>query len=102
MSTELDEKVETIRTIGVLGAGQMGGGIAQVAAASGFEVRMADASLELAQHGKAGIAQALGRQVQRDKMSADMARGILERIVPVAGPADFGPCDLVVEAATEN
>jgi 3-hydroxybutyryl-CoA dehydrogenase len=102
MSTELDEKVETIRTLGVLGAGQMGGGISQVAAASGFTVRMADASLELAEQGKARIAKGLDRLVQRDKMSADMASAILARIVPIGGPADFGPCDLVVEAATEN
>src|SRR5580692_7095870 len=101
MSTELDEKVEAIHTLGVLGAGQMGGGISQVAAASGFDVRMADASLELAEQGKARIAKTLERQVQRDKMSADMATAILARIVPVGGPADFAPCDLVVEAATE-
>jgi len=74
MSTELDEKVEAIHTLGVLGAGQMGGGISQVAAASGFDVRMADASLELAEQGKAKIAKGLERLVQKDKMSADMAR----------------------------
>jgi 3-hydroxybutyryl-CoA dehydrogenase len=102
MSTELDEKAEAIRTIGVLGAGQMGGGIAQVAAAAGFHVRLADASLALAEAGRAKVDKALRRQVERGKMSEDMASGILGRIVPVSGPADFAPCDLVVEAATEN
>jgi 3-hydroxybutyryl-CoA dehydrogenase len=63
---------------------------------------MADASLALAEQGKAKIAKGLDRLVQRDKMSSDMASAILARIVPVSGPADFSPCDLVVEAATEN
>jgi 3-hydroxybutyryl-CoA dehydrogenase len=102
MSTELDEKVGAIRTIGVLGAGQMGGGIAQVAAASGFDVRVADASLALAEVGKAKISQTVHRLVERGKMSDEAGRSILERIVPVSSPRDFAPCDLVIEAATEN
>ena len=102
MSTELDEKAETIKTIGVLGAGQMGGGIAQVAASSGFNVRLADASLTLAEEGRSKVRKALGRQVERGKMSEDMAGAILARIVPVGSAADFAPCELVVEAATEN
>jgi 3-hydroxybutyryl-CoA dehydrogenase len=102
MSKDLDEKVDAIRTVGVAGAGQMGGGIAQVAASSGLEVRMADASKDLAQAGKDKIQRALGRQVEKGKMSQDAVLAILARITPVAGPADFGPCDLVIEAATEN
>jgi 3-hydroxybutyryl-CoA dehydrogenase len=102
MSVELDEKVEAIRTIGVLGAGQMGGGIAQVAASSGFDVRLADASIRLAEAGRAKIRNTLQRQVERGKMSDELARSILERIVPVSGPGDFAPCDLVVEAASED
>jgi 3-hydroxybutyryl-CoA dehydrogenase len=102
MSTELDEKLEAIRTIGVLGAGQMGAGIAQVAAATGYDVRLADASAELAQKGKARIAGALAKQVERDKMSADMRESILGHVTPVSGTAAFKDCDLVIEAATEN
>jgi 3-hydroxybutyryl-CoA dehydrogenase len=102
MSTQLDEKVEAIRTIGVLGAGQMGGGIAQVSASNGFDVRMADASLALAEAGRAKIHKVLHRQVERGKMSEEMARSILGRIVPVSSPGDFAPCDLVIEAATED
>ncbi len=102
MSTELDEKVEKIRVIGVLGAGQMGGGIAQVAAGSGYDVRLADSSLELASKGKERVGAALAKQVEKGKMSADMRDSLLARITPVPGPASFAACDLVVEAATEN
>lgn len=91
-----------IRTIGVLGAGQMGGGIAQVAATAGYDVRLADASLELATKGKGKIASILGKQVEKGKIADDAAKAIVARITPVAGPADFSDCDLVIEAATEN
>jgi 3-hydroxybutyryl-CoA dehydrogenase len=102
MSSELDEKVDAVRTIGVAGAGQMGGGIAQVAAACGLDVRMADASLERAQAGKVKIQRALAKQVEKGKVSQEAAIALLARITPVAGPADFAPCDLVIEAATED
>jgi 3-hydroxybutyryl-CoA dehydrogenase len=102
MSSELDEKVDAVRTIGVAGAGQMGGGIAQVAAACGLDVRMADASLERAQAGKVKIQRALAKQVEKGKVSQEAAIALLARIMPVAGPADFAPCDLVIEAATED
>jgi 3-hydroxybutyryl-CoA dehydrogenase len=102
MSSELDEKVDAVRTIGVAGAGQMGGGIAQVAAACGLDVRMADASLERAQAGKVKIQRALAKQVEKGKVSQEAVIALLARIMPVAGPADFAPCDLVIEAATED
>jgi 3-hydroxybutyryl-CoA dehydrogenase len=91
-----------IRTIGVLGAGQMGGGIAQVAAAAGYEVVLADASIELAQKGRSKIDAILGKQVEKGKMKAEDKDALVGRIKPVASSADFGTCDLVVEAATEN
>jgi 3-hydroxybutyryl-CoA dehydrogenase len=91
-----------IRTIGVLGAGQMGGGIAQVAAAAGYDVVLADASLELAQKGRSKIDAILGKQVEKGKMKPEDKDALVARIKPAAGPADFGACDLVVEAATEN
>jgi 3-hydroxybutyryl-CoA dehydrogenase len=102
MAAELDERFEAIRTIGVLGAGQMGAGIAQVSATSGFDVRLADASLAVAETGKANIAGALQRQVERGKVTRESADAILRRIVPVKGPEAFAPCDLVIEAATES
>lgn len=91
-----------IRTVGVLGAGQMGGGIAQVAATAGYEVVLADASLALAEKGKAKIAAILGKQVEKGKIAADVVSALVGRIRPAAGPAEFSGCDLVVEAATEN
>jgi 3-hydroxybutyryl-CoA dehydrogenase len=102
VSTELDEKAERFRVVGVLGAGQMGGGIAQVAAASGYEVRLADSSVELAAKGKAKVGAALAKQVDKGKMTAELRDAVLARITPVAGHASFAECDLVVEAATEN
>jgi len=91
-----------IRTIGVLGAGQMGGGIAQVAAAAGYEVVLADASFELAQKGRSKIDAILGKQVEKGKIKAEDKDALVARIKPVASSADFGTCDLVIEAATEN
>lgn len=91
-----------IRTIGVLGAGQMGSGIAQVAAAAGYDVLLADASLELAQKGRAKIDAVLGKQVDKGKMTADARTALVGRIQAIAGPADFAKADLVIEAATEN
>jgi len=91
-----------IRTIGVLGAGQMGGGIAQVSAAAGYDVILADASVELAQKGRGKIDAILGKQVEKGKMKAEDKDALVARIKPAGGPADFGACDLVVEAATEN
>ena len=102
MSTDLDEKFEAIRVIGVLGAGQMGSGIAQVAAAAGYDVRLADASLELATAGKNKIGAILTKQVEKEKISADVRDSLLSRITPIAGAAGFAVCDLFVEAATEN
>jgi len=91
-----------IKVIGVLGAGQMGGGIAQVAAAAGFDARLADASRELAEKGKAKIAAGLARLVEKGKMTADVKDALLGRITAVDGIAGFATCDLVIEAATEN
>jgi 3-hydroxybutyryl-CoA dehydrogenase len=102
MSDERREVQPEIRTIGILGAGQMGSGIAQVAAQAGYDVKLADANLELAQKGVAKIEAILRKQVEKAKISEDMKQSILARIMPVAGPANFATCDLVIEAATEN
>ncbi len=94
--------VDEIKTVGVIGAGQMGGGIAQVAAAAGLSVVLVDASLDLAEKGKAKIASILGKLVEKGKMTADARGELLARIRPVAGPAEVGGCDFVIEAATES
>ncbi|HEX3769886.1 MAG TPA: 3-hydroxyacyl-CoA dehydrogenase NAD-binding domain-containing protein [Polyangiaceae bacterium] len=90
-----------VSTIGVVGAGQMGGGIAQVAAASGLSVVLVDASQELAERGKARIAGALAKLVDKGKMAAGDREALLARIRCARGPEDFGGCDFVIEAATE-
>ncbi len=95
-------QVEGIKVVGVVGAGQMGGGIAQVAAAAGYEVLLSDASVTFAEKGKAKIAAALTRQVDKGKMEAAARDALLARITCVSGPEAFGDADLVVEAATEN
>jgi len=91
-----------LKTIGVLGAGQMGGGIAQVAAQSGYKVLLADASIDLANRARARIESILGKQVEKGKIAADAALAITSRIDSVASHAEFSSCDLVIEAATEN
>lgn len=80
----------------------MGRGIAQVAAATGYRVLLADASLELAEKGKATIAAQLGKLVEKGKLTAEDRDAQLLRIVAAAGPSDFNCVDLAVEAATEN
>lgn len=92
----------TVQTIGVIGAGQMGAGIAQVAAQAGYRVLLADIDLARAEAGKAGIAKALDRLVAKEKLTPDSAATTLAKIEPVADHAAFAPCDLVIEAATER
>lgn len=92
----------TIQTIGVLGAGQMGAGIAQVAATAGYQVLLADVDQARADAGKAGIAKLLDRAVEKGKLDADSRTAILGRITPVDGLAGLAPSDFAIEAASEN
>ena len=94
--------LDEIKTIGVLGAGQMGGGIAQVAAAAGFDVVLVDASLDLADRGKKKIAAILNKQVEKGKITQQACSTLLARIEPAASIDDFRSCDFVIEAATES
>ncbi len=91
-----------ISRIGVLGAGQMGGGIAQVAAQRGLQVLLADVDRAAAEAGKAKIAKALGRLVEKAKLTADERTATLGRIEPVDSVAAFESVELAIEAATEN
>jgi len=88
--------------VGVIGAGQMGAGIAQVSAGAGHDVLLADIDIARAEAGKAGIAKALGRLVAKEKIAGADADALLARITPVADHAAFAPTDLVIEAATER
>ena len=91
-----------IARIGVIGAGQMGAGIAHVAALSGRDVVLADVSADLAGKGLAVVRKNLGRQVEKGKITPQAADAALGRIVPSGDVADFAEADLVVEAIVEN
>lgn len=91
-----------VKKIGVIGAGQMGGGIAQTAAQSGFEVYLADQSREFAEKGKNKIAAQLKKLIEKGKMSEADSQKILGAIHPVASLKELSSCDLVVEAIAEN
>ncbi|MFM6853919.1 MAG: 3-hydroxyacyl-CoA dehydrogenase family protein, partial [Sphingopyxis sp.] len=88
--------------IGVIGAGQMGAGIAQVSAQAGYRTLLSDISLDRAEMGKAGIAKQLARAVEKGKVEAAAATAALALIEPVADHGAMAPCDLVIEAATER
>jgi 3-hydroxybutyryl-CoA dehydrogenase len=88
--------------IAVIGAGQMGSGIAQTAAAHGHSVLLADVDLAVAGKAKAGIERGLGRLVNKGKIATADAEATLARIDPVADYARFAEADFIVEAATER
>jgi len=94
--------VTDIKIIGVVGAGQMGSGIAQVSAASGFRTLLADVSIDLATRAKLKMAAILEKQVAKGKMPATRREEILERVEPVGAIAALAESDFVIEAATEN
>ncbi|MFC0284089.1 3-hydroxybutyryl-CoA dehydrogenase [Camelimonas abortus] len=91
-----------IRKVGVIGAGQMGNGIAHVCAASGFDVRLNDLSEERLNSALATIDGNLARQVARGVITEADRRAAMARITPSLSLADMADCDLVIEAATEN
>jgi len=91
-----------IKTFGVIGAGQMGNGIAQVAAVSGFEVIMNDVKTEFVEKGFAGIKKNLRRSVDKGRMTDEEVNAVLKRIRTSVDIKDMGSVDFVVEAATEN
>ena len=91
-----------IRTVGVVGAGQMGNGIAHVSALAGLNVRMLDVNDERLKTGVESIKRNLGRQAERGKISAEEMAQTLKRIKTGIDYKLFGECDLVIEAATEN
>jgi len=88
--------------IGVLGAGQMGAGIAQVAAAAGIEVTLLDASQTQAEAARERIAADLARSVARGRLGQDKAAAILARIRPTADYAALAEAELVIEAVFED
>jgi 3-hydroxybutyryl-CoA dehydrogenase len=91
-----------INWIGVVGAGQMGGGIAEVAISSGFTVVMRDVTPEFVERGKNRIASDLERRVQKGKMTAEEQKAVLGRLTTTTRLEDFKDCDLIIEAASEQ
>jgi 3-hydroxybutyryl-CoA dehydrogenase len=91
-----------IKTVGVIGAGQMGAGIAHVCALSGYDVLWNDVDPARVEAGLAVVETNLNRQVARGMVGMEDAQAALPRIRPAPGAAEIGRADLVIEAATEN
>jgi len=91
-----------IKKIGVIGAGQMGGGIAEVAVASGFDVLMRDVSHEAVEKGRMRIITDFDKRVQKGKMTAEEKEETIQRLSITVKMEDFGDCDFIIEAAVEN
>jgi 3-hydroxybutyryl-CoA dehydrogenase len=91
-----------IRTIGVVGAGQMGGGIAQVSLMGGFKVLISDVSEALVSRGRANIEKGLEILVRKEKISAADREKMLGNLVGTVNLSDFAACDFAIEAATER
>jgi len=92
----------SIQNIGVIGAGQMGNGIAHVFAQSGFHVLMQDISEAFAAKGVSTIDKNLQRGVDKGKMTADEKAAVLGRVKTTTKLEDLAGCDIVIEAATER
>jgi 3-hydroxybutyryl-CoA dehydrogenase len=98
-----DEGFEAmIQTVGIIGAGTMGNGIAQICAAAGLSVVMVDISDAAVNRGISTVGGSLERLVKKEKMSAGDRDATLKRITGTTDRAKLVDCDLVIEAATEN
>jgi 3-hydroxybutyryl-CoA dehydrogenase len=92
----------SIRTVGVVGCGLMGSGIAEVCARAGYATIVRELNDDLLARGRARIGESLGTAVKRGKLSAEDRDVTLERLRGTTSLQDFATCDLVIEAATEN
>jgi len=92
----------SIRKVGVVGAGQMGSGIAHVCALSGLDVLLNDIVAERISEGIATISGNLARQVSRQRITDEQRRAALDRISAAKTLNELADCDLVIEAATEK
>src|SRR5208283_631745 len=91
-----------VKTVGVVGAGQMGNGIAQVAAMSGLTVIMSDITEEFVQRGLQTITKKLTKGVEKGRMSPADKDAVLGRIRTTVNLQDMAAVEVVIEAATEN
>jgi 3-hydroxybutyryl-CoA dehydrogenase len=91
-----------IRTVGVIGAGQMGGGIAQVAAASGYTTLLWDVNPHALERGHGAIRDRLNQGVDKGKIASDLRDATLTKLSAASSLGDFSRCDLVIEAVVEQ
>ena len=91
-----------IRKVGVIGAGQMGKGIAQVCAVGGLDVSLNDISEERIKEAVADIDHSMARDIERHRLDDTARAAALQRIKPATEYAAFADCDIVIEAATES
>jgi 3-hydroxybutyryl-CoA dehydrogenase len=96
------DSMTTIKTVGIIGAGQMGAGIAQVCAQSGYDVLLYDASADAVKAALARTEKGLNRLVEKDVITAAQATDALSKLIPAASISELKNCDLVIEAATEK
>lgn len=94
--------MKDIKTVGVVGAGQMGAGIAQVIAASGYKTILWDASPQAIERGIAGIDARLSKAVEKGTLEAAQRAATLSRLSKASAMSDFSSCDLVIEAVIEQ
>jgi 3-hydroxyacyl-CoA dehydrogenase/enoyl-CoA hydratase/3-hydroxybutyryl-CoA epimerase len=97
-----NEPPTRLKKIGVVGAGFMGAGIAQVSAAAGLQVALIDRDRETAEKGKAGLHKALSDRVMKGRMKGAERDELLARITPTADYGALKDCDLVIEAVFED
>jgi 3-hydroxybutyryl-CoA dehydrogenase len=102
MRSDSKQEGQKMKAVGIIGAGQMGAGIAQVSAQAGYNVFLSDIDIARAQKGKDGIGKQFSRLVEKGKMEASAADEVLARITPVEGYAAMGEVGLLIEAATER
>ena len=101
-SEQANRMAHSFHKIGVIGAGQMGNGIAHVCALSGYHVLLNDIAIDRISEGIATINGNLARQVSRQRISDEERQAAIKRISPAKTLGDLGDCDLVIEAATEQ
>ncbi len=91
-----------IKSVGIIGAGQMGAGIAQVCAQAGYDVTLFDQSADAVKKAFERIEKGVNRLVEKDAITAEAAKDAIAHLTPAGSVQDLSQCDLVIEAATEN
>ncbi len=100
--SEANGEIPEIKSVGIIGAGQMGNGIAHVFAVAGYDVHLSDISDERLEQARESIGANLDRQIEHEKISSDDKAAALARITMGTGLELFGDCDLVIESVVEN